>query len=1457
MNVFRCLRGFAGWSGVGPRRAVRPPAVLLLAGLGLSLASGFGAGRQLTGVYAPTPTAPLPPEEAAAKMTLPEGFEARIFAYEPQVVNPVAMTWDERGRLWVVELYEYPLGAPEGATPRDKVKILEDTDGDGRADKVTIFAEGLNLATGVLVGYGGAFVGQAPHLYFMEDTDGDDRADKKTIVMTGFGLEDRHELLNGFTWGPDGHLYMTHGVFTRSMVKNPDDPDDDGVLMTAAVARFHPKTRKFEIFAEGTSNPWGVDFDRYGNAFVSACVIDHLFHMSPGGLYQRQAGSAPNPFAYENLPSIVDHKHFRAAYAGAQIYQGDQYPEEYRGTVLMGNIHDSAVHQDRLTPAGASFKASFVRDFVRANDGWFRPVSTQVGPDGAVWIMDWYDKYPCYQNANADPEGVDRTHGRIWRIVYTGGQKGKPVPPRPAGLDLKKATPEELVQTLAHPNVWHRRMAQQILTERGESSFPKSLHRGTPLHKMLTEGPTLEARLAALWTLHGAGLIDEFNLDKAAEDKEPAIRAWVARITGERNYPLGDAMDRLEKLARDPDITVRTAVAVAARQFISGSLTVNTPPKIPVREVITGGVLSALWFATEGKHDPLFTFTYWMAAEPVIALDPLHALGFYQQDGAVNALPFSGIVLSKIMRRVCDLGDVEMLSQGLLTLSKLGEAHAPAIAAALRGVLEGQRGKPVAPSAEARALVARWATLQDPAASGAARQLGTSWGEASAIEGSLRLARDKTKSDEERVQAIQAVRQQKLSSVRSALLELVTSDAPAAVSSAALQALSEAGLDETGEEILSRWKALPAGLRSTAASVLTARRRWAQSFLTAIEGRRVQIGELPAPVVRSLLNSKDEEVRKRAAAVIGKFRESNPDKVQLIAEKKRAVLTGVPDLKRGHEIAQRTCFNCHKMHGEGAEVGPDLTGVGRSSLEALLANVIDPNQLIGSGYENVEIETKDGRIVSGRMVENNDSRVRLVAAGPKEEVVAKGDIASMRVSEMSVMPEGLEQMPDADFRDLAWYILNPPQDRKALQLEVREKQLVVHANPGQPNARELATYVIDPNLRPYLHPVRDGSGTVTLTQDRPSDHVWQHGIFTGLHGVNGVDFWTERQGRQRFVRLLDVQQEQDYAGWSSLTEWVAPDGSVTLDEIQTIKFYVPSATGQYHIDFDWTLRARDRTVRIGRHDYGGLAVRLEYDAAHTHLNSNGERAKDTSEKRAAWCNVSRSFGGQTFGVAVLDHPSNFGFPAAWRVDGQGLINPSPSLQGDWSIEAAKDRTFHYRLVVHPGAGDAVALDRAFKEYSALRFGNIASVLQDGESVALWNPQWRINTGQQDGMPNRLPDYLGRRNVLVTHPFEASKPATLERTVAVAGGGITTLAFNVAAHDRGDWELRVYAGTKLVKQELIKPEGERWKRYAVDLSEFAGQSVPVRLENRANDWAYEFGYWQDLRVETGASTTGGR
>ena len=423
-------------------------------------------GKQLSGAYAPADSPPMTPEETQRKFKVPPGFEVRLFAGEPEVVNPVAMTWDERGRLWVLELYEYPKGAPKGQKGRDRIKILEDTDADGKADKVTVFADGYSLATGLALGNGGVYLGVAPDFLFLEDTNGDDKADKTTVLKTGFGLEDRHELLNGFAWGPDGWLYMTHGVFTHSKVRDPNDPDGFGVAVDAALARYHPRTKQFEVFADGTSNPWGVDWNERGDAFVSACVIQHLFHMAPGGQYNRQGGTWANPYGYvqdlptKGLPAIVDWRHYRAAHSGICIYQGDQWPAEWRGLVFLGNIHQSAINCDRLTPVGATYRAEKeskllgpskgdwevgAGNFLVCDDHWFRPVSVQTGPDGAMWIADWSDRYPCYQNAQADPDGVDRELGRIWRVVWVGDKAGKPVASRPVkDMDLKKLKDSEL-----------------------------------------------------------------------------------------------------------------------------------------------------------------------------------------------------------------------------------------------------------------------------------------------------------------------------------------------------------------------------------------------------------------------------------------------------------------------------------------------------------------------------------------------------------------------------------------------------------------------------------------------------------------------------------------------------------------------------------------------------------------------------------------------------------------------------------------------------------------------------------------------------------------------------------------------------------------------------------------------------------------------------------------------------
>jgi putative membrane-bound dehydrogenase-like protein len=998
-------------------------------------------GKQMSGQHAPATTPALSPEEARQKFTLPPGFEIRLFASEPEVVNPVAMTWDERGRLWVVELYEYPLGAKPGTKGRDRIKILEDTDGDGRADKVTVFADGFSLATGILLGHGGVFLGQAPHLLFLQDTNAPagagigafQKANKQTVLLTGFGLEDRHELLNGFTWGPDGQLYMTHGVFTRANVTSPDRPGEPAVRMDAAVARYDVRTKKFEVFADGTSNPWGVDFDRAGNAFLSACVIDHMFHMAPGGIYVRQGGQPQFPYAYQLLPSIVDHRHKMAAYAGIQVYLGDQWPAEHYGTIFCGNLHDNAVHQDTLTPNGSTFKSSFKQDFIRANDGWFMPVSQQVGPDGALWVMDWYDKYPCYQNARADPEGVDREHGRIWRVVHTGNDKGKAVPSRPQrDMDLAKLTSAQLVERLAHANVWQRKMAQRILSERNDDRIK------APLEKQFKDGATLEARLASLWTLHSAGLgmLQTTALRDAAYDREPIIRAWAARLIGESRVGTRLNMALLKQLAADPEPAVRLAAATACRQFTSGSLTVNTP--VSLTGAVTGQpvnfiqpIIESLLHASTDPRDLTIGHMIWMASEPLVARGDSFAYELLNKEG-VRKTALAGSFAYKTMRRVCDLQSPAQLDAALDFLAGMPASDA-LLPFALNGLVDGQKGKALKPAKSTEAVLKPLLASPREDVARLARQLGALWGDAGAMQASLALVNDTKAPLDERLKAAQTARQLKNDAARDALLKAITPGNPEPLVLEAIAGLSQLGADATAEALFAQWKNFTPAGRRAAAETLASRARWASQLLSELEQKRILASDIPAATIRTLTRSEADfgMLAKRAAAIFGRVRDASADKLPIIAAKKRMILgtAGQPDLKAGHEVAKKTCFTCHKLHGEGADIGPDLTGVGRSSLDALLANIIDPNQIIGAGYEMVEITTKDDRSVSGRMVENTDTRVRLLSAGPKEDVVAKSDIAKLRVSELSVMPEGLEQMPDADFRNLIAYLLNPPGDK--------------------------------------------------------------------------------------------------------------------------------------------------------------------------------------------------------------------------------------------------------------------------------------------------------------------------------------------------------------------------------------------------------------------------------------------
>ena len=1047
--------------------------------------------KELEGVYAPVSTPCPTVEEAIKKMTVPEGYEVRNFASEPMIVNPVAMTWDHRGRLWAVELFEYPSGAKQTndyqkmstdedwhpviktgeGSPRDRVVVLEDTDNDGKADKRTVFAEGLSLATGILCGYDGVFVGQAPNMFFFRDKDGDDKADEYKTVLTGFGLEDRHELLNSFTWGPDGWMYFTHGVFTNSKVHRPTVAKETGTTLNAGIYRVHftasekgPEAIFHEVFADGTSNPWGCDYDAAGNWFVEACVIDHLFHMAPGGLYQRQGGAPENPYAYELLPSIVNHKHFRAAYAGIQVYQGGRYPKDTDGHLFFGNIHDNSIHEEAVEPVGATFKAKPVRDFLRANDGWFRPVSIQTGPDGFLWVMDWCDKYPCYQNAVANPEGVDREKGRIWRIVYNGRGGGPPPnnankggePPPLLGsrmekdMDFNKMNQEQLVDQLGNTNSWLRRAANRALLEQADSAAKAGL-------VAVIQGKSSEQhRLAALWTLGSLRstttiggkevknwpMLDSKLLDELAKNPSINLRSWVvllsagSKLIGAGRSELGSAqpgLNGLAELAADPSPEIRRSVALTLRSYASQFLTTNNDPAAkPPISVNTQRELAALIGASGRAEDKTLPFLIWMALEPQLASKPVYYLPWLSKL-APTAKPLSLVLTYKSARRITDTRSADNMDLLLKFLDDI-KSDDSLVAHALDGMLKAQEAGAVKPAkTDPAPFFAAWAKSTNADVRNLGARLATLWGDPNAVAGLMGMMLDEKADKGKRIEAILTVRKLKSDAARAGILKLLGTKASEKLTIETLRAAGELGGMDLASAILKAWGGYVPALKSAAAEVMISRGDWAEKLLDAVEGKwvasqQIPASEIPATARRYYATQPNPDVKARAAKLLGAWNETNADTKALISAKRKASLEGEPNLENGKLIYTTTCAVCHKFHGGGHEVGPELIGSGRSSLDALLNNIIDPNQIIGNGYENVTVTTKDARTLAGRVLEDTPNQVTLLGIGGKREVIARGDISKMENTHQSLMPMGFGGLPDDVFRDLIWYMLAPPEE---------------------------------------------------------------------------------------------------------------------------------------------------------------------------------------------------------------------------------------------------------------------------------------------------------------------------------------------------------------------------------------------------------------------------------------------
>jgi putative heme-binding domain-containing protein len=959
------------------------------------------------------PGPPLLPAEALRHFKVPPGFSVELVAAEPDLVNPVAMTFDERGRIWVTESLEYPR---QSAGPgRDRVKVLEDTDGDGKVDKVTLFAEGLNIPSGIAVGHGGVWVANSPDLLFYKIGPDGRAAGKPEVVATGFGRLDTHELPNSLSWGPDGWLYGLNGVFNTSSVRSNNGKQ---YVFTCALFRVHPKTREFQLFCEGTSNPWGLAFDGEGSAFVSACVIDHLWHLTETGYYQRQAGAYP-PFTWV-LGSVVRHHHQKAAYCGLCYFDSEAYPPEYRGKLYMGNIHGNCVNSDELTRDGSTYLARPRPDLLSTDDAWFMPVSQKVGPDGCLYVLDWYDRYHCYQDAQRDSPGLDRLRGRLYRVRYKDA-------PRAPQFDLARESDQELIERLGSPNVYFRDTAQRLLYERDTLALRDRLRT-----LVFDDAVPRRARMHALWALVSTGRLEPDFHRRLLAHADAGVRAWGVRAAGNFGKVDPSIRTRVAELARDDSADVRLQVAVAARK---------------VDGLDPVGVLLDVLASSE--EDQLIPAIVWQNLHPLLEG---RAEAFLRQlaqgPRARRAAVVTGLLPRVIDRTLADdTADPAALARvfGLLTapdrsyvqaarkfLEALtarvegGEVRGDRLRAlsdqfgpVLRPLVDAGTGHPLHFNAAVLALV-----LKDRSAG-------------DAVRAAFLSARHPDALRVRAFEALVAVRDEAaLEAARTVLGD--GKGQSEALRGRVLDALGKLDDPRVAGAVLEAYGRLEADLQPRAIEVLTQRPGWGKELMKAVARKQVSGRAINVNEARRMLAARDPELAGLVKTYWGTLRrDRNPQREQVVTRMRDFLRRTPGDPRAGAVVFKSLCAQCHKIHGEGQDVGPDITGSGRASFDQLLTSVFDPSLVIGAAYQATTVVTKGGRSLTGLVVEDGPRRVVLKVQGGQQEAVPREDVEEMSVSPVSLMPEGIEnQLKAQELADLFAFLCldRPPGDPAARKI---------------------------------------------------------------------------------------------------------------------------------------------------------------------------------------------------------------------------------------------------------------------------------------------------------------------------------------------------------------------------------------------------------------------------------------
>ena len=956
------------------------------------------------------------PEELVSKMTVPEGFRVSLFAAEPQVQQPVAITTDSRGRLWVGEMYTYAESKVNfDTTLRDRIVILEDTDHDGKCDKRTVFWDGGVRLSGVAVGFGGVWALCAPYLYFIPDADGDDVPDGPPVVKLD-GWNDsavRHNIVNGLTLGPDGWFYGRHGILATSPVGKPGTPDSRRVKMNVGIWRYHPVTEAFEVVCEGTTNPWGFDFDDHGEMFFINTVIGHFWHIIPGAYYRRMYGEHLNPRLYGVIEQHADHFHWDTveawsdirkgvtestkkaggghAHVGMMFYLGDNWPESYRGNMFTLNLHGLRINRDLVKREGSGFVAQHGEDFLFANNPWFRGIDLIYGDDGGVYIADWSDVGECHEN-----DGVHRTSGRIYKVTY-----GQPL--KPSLGDLALLPHVALADLAMHRNDWYVRMARRLLQERAAAKADLSTAHAR-LREIFQHETDVTRKLRAIWALQVSGGLDDAARRALLEHADEHVRAWGVRLLGESGeYSLEDVPTLGRLASSDPSALVRLHVASALR-------------RVPLEARLDLGRRLASHAKDADDHNlPLMI---WFGIEPAISEYTAKAVELAVE----SKIP---LVRQYVARRITE--DMEARPQALESLLHRSLADPQVARDVALGMADGLRGWRKAPQPKAwAAFQTKWSAGGDEKLAGQLRELGAVFGDGRALDQLRRIALDGQADGEARRAALRAIIEARPADLHALLTPLLNDRA---MIGAAARGLAVAGDANTPRILVDRWGNLSPDDQRAVLETLVARPAYAAVLLDAVAAGRLKRQDISAWHARQIRAFGDEKLNERLREVWGEVRESNADRQKQL-EQLKGTLTdewlAKGDAVRGRALFEKSCGNCHALFGKGGAIGPDLTGANRGNLQYLLENILDPSASVAADFRTSTVVLHDGRVVSG-VVSHPTPRSLAVQTATEKVTLPKDEVEEIKATTQSLMPDGLlNTLTPEDTRDLFRYLMTRP-----------------------------------------------------------------------------------------------------------------------------------------------------------------------------------------------------------------------------------------------------------------------------------------------------------------------------------------------------------------------------------------------------------------------------------------------